>query len=149
MAFRASPADQAADRLHSAAIHLLRRLRRQDARLGIGPAGLSALSVLVFGGPKTVGELAAIEQVRAPTMSRLLAGLEANGLVVRTSDPADRRTTRVRPTALGKRVLERGRERRVHDLAGRLRTLTPEDVALLDRAAALIERLVAPPRSTP
>ena len=149
MAFRASPADQAADRLHSAVIHLLRRLRRQDARLGIGPAGLSALSVLVFGGPKTVGELAAIEQVRAPTMSRLLAGLEANGLLVRTSDPADRRTTRVRPTALGKRVLERGRERRVHDLAERLRTLTPEDVALLDRAAALIERLVAAPRGTP
>lgn len=149
MAARASPPEHVADRLHSAAIHLLRRLRRHDARLGIGPAGLSALSVLVFGGPKTVGELAAIEQVRAPTMSRLLAGLEKNGLVVRTSDPVDRRTTRVQPTALGKRVLVRGRERRVHDLAGRLRTLTPEDVALLDRAAALIERLVAAPRSTP
>ena len=66
------PAEQAADRLHSAAIHLLRSLRREDARLGVGPAGLSVLSVLVFGGPKTIGELAAIEQVKAPTMSRIV-----------------------------------------------------------------------------
>jgi len=60
-----------ADGLHSAAIHLLRRVRKQDTKTGEGPARLSALSVLVFGGPKTLGELAAAEQVRPPTMTRI------------------------------------------------------------------------------
>ena len=66
-----------ADRLHSAAIHLLRRVRKQDEASGVGPAQLSALSVLVFAGPKTFGELAAAEQVKPPTMSRIVAGLSA------------------------------------------------------------------------
>src|SRR3954463_14052103 len=64
-----------ADRLHSTAIHLLRRVRKQDVAIGQGPARLSALSVLVFGGPKTLGELAAAEQVKPPTMSRIVAGV--------------------------------------------------------------------------
>ena len=65
-----------ADRLHSAAIHLLRRVRKQDAATGEGPARLSALSVLVFGGgPMTLGQLAQAEQVRPPTMSRIVSGL--------------------------------------------------------------------------
>jgi DNA-binding MarR family transcriptional regulator len=63
----------AADRLHSAAIHLLRRVRQQDTASGVGPAQLSALSVLVFAGPKTLGDLAAAEQVKPPTMSRVVA----------------------------------------------------------------------------
>ncbi len=63
-----------ADRLHSAAIHLLRRVRKQDAATGEGPARLSALSVLVFGGPMTLGQLAAAEQVKPPTMSRIVPG---------------------------------------------------------------------------
>ena len=62
--------------LHSAAIHLLRRVRKQDAATGEGPARLSALSVLVFGGPMTLGQLAAAEQVKPPTMSRIVTGLE-------------------------------------------------------------------------
>src|SRR5262252_4263793 len=74
---------QIADRLHSAAIHLLRRLRIRDSAIGIGPAQLSALSVLVFGGPRSLGELADAEQVRPPTMSRIVGGLVRSGLVKR------------------------------------------------------------------
>src|SRR5271169_3195797 len=70
----------AADCLHSAAIHLLRRVRKQDSASGVGPAQLSALSVLVFAGPKTLGELAAAEQVKPPTMSRIAAGLKRSRL---------------------------------------------------------------------
>src|SRR6266850_1938157 len=88
---------ETADRLHSAAIHLLRRLRVRDRESGVGPAQLSALSVLVFGGPRSLGELADAEQVRPPTMSRIVAGLERAGLVKR------------RKTEDGRRVrLERG-----------------------------------------
>ncbi|MGH7645171.1 MAG: MarR family winged helix-turn-helix transcriptional regulator, partial [Gemmatimonadales bacterium] len=128
-----------ADRLHSAAIHLLRAVRRQDARLGIGPTGLSALSVLVFGGPRTMGALAAAEQVRPPTMSRLVATLERNGLVEREGDREDRRRTVVRATSMGGVVMRRGREWRVADLAERLQTLGGPDLALLARAADLME----------
>ena len=74
---------ETADRLHSASIHLLRRLRVRDRESGVGPAQLSALSVLVFGGPRSLGELADAEQVRPPTMSRIVAGLERAGLVKR------------------------------------------------------------------
>src|ERR1700692_3734299 len=86
----------AADRLHSAAIHLLRRLRKQDAASGVGPAQLPALSVLVFAGPKTLGELAAAEQVKPPTMSRIVAGLARSRLIDITADPHDARRMRIR-----------------------------------------------------
>ena len=132
-----------ADRLHSAAIHLLRALRREDARLGVGPAKLSALSVLVFGGGRTISALAEAEQVRLPTMSRLVAGLERDGLALREPDPRDGRASLVRATALGRSVLRRGRERRVGELARRLATLNTADRELLGRAAGQIERLAA------
>ena len=80
-----------ADRLHSAAIHLLRRLRVEDEALGISAPRLSALSVLVFAGPRRVGELAEAEQVEPPTMTRLVDGMERDGYVVRGPDPDDRR----------------------------------------------------------
>src|SRR5580658_5800755 len=83
-----------ADQLHSAAIHLLRRLRKQDIAIGEGPARLSALSVLVFGGPKTLGELAAAEQVKPPTMSRIVAGLARSRLIEITADSRDARRKR-------------------------------------------------------
>ena len=88
-------AERTADRLHSAAIHLLRRLRREDAQSGLSAPRLSALSVLVFGGPLTLGELANAEQVRPPTMTRLVTALEADGLVTREPDASDGRLTRV------------------------------------------------------
>src|SRR5205807_9274864 len=88
---------EAADRLHSAAIHLLRRLRVGDRESGIGPAQLSALSVLVFGGPRSLGELADAEQVRPPTLSRIVSGLERAGLVKRESTEDGRRVRLVAP----------------------------------------------------
>ncbi|HKE91758.1 MAG TPA: MarR family transcriptional regulator [Gemmatimonadales bacterium] len=140
MTERASP-PAVADRLHSAAIHLLRALRREDRATGVGPAKLSALSVLVFGGPRSIGALARAEQVRLPTMSRLVAALERDGLAARTPDPADGRASRVHPTARGRSVLHRGRARRVEALTRRLAQLPEADRALLSRAADLIEGL--------
>lgn len=140
MTGRASPT-AVADRLHSAAIHLLRAVRRTDATLGVGPAQLSALSVLVFGGPRSIGALARAEQVRLPTMSRLVRSLERAGLATRTPDPADARACRVHATALGRRVLRRGRALRVASLARRLEQLAEADRALLTRAAEVIEGL--------
>ena len=135
--------DEVADRLHSAALHLLRLVRREDVATGLSPARLSALSVLVFGGARTVGELAAAEQVRSPTMSRLVAEMEAEGLVERRPAAADRRVVMVTATGKGRRVLQDGRRRRVSTLAARLSALDGSDVALLDRAAALVEHMVA------
>ena len=135
-------AEEVAERLHSAAIHLLRLLRREDVASGVSPARLSALSVLVFGGPRTVGELAAAEQVRSPTMSRLVADLEREGLVCRAPSVGDGRAVVVTATAKGRRVLMAGRGRRVAALASRLDGLDPREVAVLDQAAAIVERVV-------
>jgi DNA-binding MarR family transcriptional regulator len=96
-----SAAFSVADRLHSTAIHLLRRVRKQDVASGEGPARLSALSVLVFGGAKTLGELAGAEQVKPPTMSRIVAGLARSKLVQITADPQDGRRMSIRPTPKG------------------------------------------------
>src|SRR3979490_1835302 len=95
-----------ADRLHSSAIHLLRRVRKQDAATGEGPARLSALSVLVYGGPMTLGQLATAEQVKPRTMSQIVAGLKCSGLARIAEDTRDARRIRVSVTAKGKRVLQ-------------------------------------------
>src|ERR687887_2693253 len=97
---------EAADRLHSASIHVLRRVAREDPASGLSAARLSALSVLVFGGPRTLGELAAAEQVRPPTMTNIVRGLEEAGVVRRDADPHDGRIARVRATAKGERILQ-------------------------------------------
>jgi DNA-binding MarR family transcriptional regulator len=133
--------EDVADRLHSAAIHILRLVRREDAATGLTAARLSALSVLVFGGPRTVGELAAAEQVRSPTMSRLVAEMEAEGLVERHPSTADRRVVMVMATAAGQRILHEGRRRRVATLAERLHGLAAADLEVLDRAATVMEEL--------
>ena len=130
-----------ADRLHSAAIHLLRRLRREDDASGLPAPQLSALSVIVFGGPLTLGELARAEQVRPPTISKLIVELEAQGLVEREVDPADRRIVRVRATPKGTKVLHEGRQRRVAALVASLGELSLRDRALLARALPVLERL--------
>ena len=140
----------AADRFHSAAIHALRYARREDDA-GVSPARLSALSVLVFGGPKTIGELAAAEQVRPPTMSAIVDGLEEDGLAKRAPDPSDRRLVRVQASAKGKRVLHRARERRIAALTERLSSLEPDEIETVRRAADLVDgalrRSSAPPRA--
>src|SRR4051795_5973527 len=131
---------EAADRFHSAAIHALRHVRREDPASGLSAARLSALSVLVFGGARTLGELAAAEHVRPPTMTRIVRALEVHGYVRRDSDPADGRVVRLRATAKGERVLWRGRERRVANLARLLGRLTPAEVRRVRAAADLVER---------
>lgn len=131
-----------ADRLHGVAIHLLRRLRQEDRATGLSGPRASALSVVVFGGPVTVGELAAAEQVKPPTMTRLVSALEAGGLVRREADASDARLTRVRATARGIRLLHEGRGRRVARLRSRLQELPPGELATLGDAAAILERIV-------
>ncbi|HUF49676.1 MAG TPA: MarR family transcriptional regulator [Longimicrobiales bacterium] len=110
-------ADDTADQLHALAIHLLRWARRDDELTGLSAPRLSVLSVLVFGGARTVTELAAAEQVAAPTMTRLLQGLEAAGYVTRRRDTGDARVVRVRATARGRQVLQAGRRNRLRRVA--------------------------------
>jgi len=131
-----------ADRLHSAAIHLLRRVRKQDVATGEGPARLSALSVLVFGGPKTLKELAAAEQVKPPTMSRIVAGLKRSQLVTIAEDPADARRMRITATAKGTRLLQKGREMRIAYLASQLERLTPAELSQLGAAVEILSRML-------
>jgi DNA-binding MarR family transcriptional regulator len=135
-----------ADRLHSAAIHLLRNVRASDVETGLSPARLSALSVLVFGGPRTISALAAAEQVRLPTMSGIVRGLEEDRLVRREDDPNDRRTARIHATARGRKLLLRGRARRVDNLAERLKALNRDELRTLAAAAELIERTLSSER---
>ena len=144
---RQPPLHDLAARLHGAAIRLLRRVRREDAAMGLPPGQASALSVLVFGGAAASGELARIEQVRAPTMTRMIDALEQRGLVRREADPADRRSVRVVATAAGVRVMQAGRERRVRALAQSLGQLGSRERATLAAAAAILERLTASPQT--
>jgi DNA-binding MarR family transcriptional regulator len=130
-----------AERLNAAAIHVLRSVRGADARAPIGPAALSALSVLVFAGPRTVGELARAEQVRSPTMSGVLKGLEAEGLVRRERVADDARRSVVHPTAKGRRLMERARRARIAVLAERLQALDERERATLLAATDLMERV--------
>ena len=134
--------DELADRWHSLAIHLLRRLRREDVKAGLTGPRLSALSVIVFGGPITFGELAAAEQVRPPTMTRLVRALERAQLVRREKDPADGRIARLRATAKGESLLHEGRTRRVRRLAEPLDELTAAERATLHDAAEILARVV-------
>lgn len=130
-----------ADQLHSAAIHLLRRLRVRDREAGIGPAQLSALSVLVFGGPKSLSELADAEQVRPPTMSRIVAGLERARLVRRHATE-DGRRVRLEATPKGVSLMWESRKRRVETLANALNALAQSERARLGEAAALLRHVI-------
>src|SRR5215831_1832002 len=98
--------------LNSTAIHLLRRIRVEDEALGIGPARLSALSVVVFGGPISLNDLAKAEQVKPPTMSRIVDALVRDGFVKREVDSTDRRAVTISATNKGTRIMHEGRGRR-------------------------------------
>ena len=134
--------DHLADRWHSLAIHLLRRLRREDTKVGLTGPRLSALSVVVFGGPITLGELATAEQVKPPTMTRLVRALEDEGLVRREGDPNDGRIARLRATAKGESLLHAGRARRVRRLATPIGELTTSERETLRAAAEILARVV-------
>jgi DNA-binding MarR family transcriptional regulator len=132
-----------ADLFHSAAIHLLRRAREEDPRSGLSPARLSALSVVVFGGPLTLGELAAAEGVRSATMTGIVNGLEADLLVRRRPHKSDGRSVLIEATPSGRRLLERARARRIDLIAARLANLPERDRELLWRAGRLLEERFA------
>jgi DNA-binding MarR family transcriptional regulator len=132
---------ETADRLHSAAIHLLRRLRVRDRESGVGPAQLSALSVLVFGGPRSLGELADAEQVRPPTMSRIVAGLESAGLVRRHATE-DGRRVRLEASTKGTKILQEGRKRRVESLAKAVSSLSEEEQQKLGTLTDLLQQVI-------
>lgn len=133
----------AADRIHSASIHLLRRVREVDgAAMGISPARASALSVLVFGGARSLTELAAAEQVTSATMNKLVTGMEADGLARRYPDVNDARAIRIEATAKGRRTLERGRERRLDLLEELLADASEAEIAAVETAASVVERAI-------
>jgi len=133
-----------ADKLHSAAIHLLRRLRAEDTATELSAPRLSALSVVVFAGPVALSDLAKAEQVRLPTISRLIKDLEREGLVRRMKVQDDARVQRVTATARGKKLLQEGRRRRIERLAADLAELSPAEWRVLGEAADLMERLTGP-----
>jgi DNA-binding MarR family transcriptional regulator len=131
-----------ADQLHSLAIHLLRKLRREDESSGLNAPRLSALSVIVFGGPVTLGDLARAEQVQPPTMTRIVHALEELRLVKKSKSSSDGRSTQIVATAAGRRVLTEGRERRVRKLAGQIAALKEAERATLIAAAEILVGVV-------
>ena len=135
--------DDLADRWHSLAIRLLRRLRREDVKAGLTGPRMSALSVIVFAGPITLGDLAAAEQVKPPTMTRLVRALEQEGLVRRESDPQDGRIVRLRATVKGQNLLAAGRARRVRKLSEPLSSLSVAEQSTLQEAAEILSRVVS------
>ena len=137
----ADATEATATRLHAAAIRLLRMARREDRATGLSGPRLSALSVIVFAGPLSLAELAAEEQVRAPTMSRTIDALVAAGLVTRETDAKDRRMVRIAATGEGRRLLDEGRRRRVQAITERLSRLAESERRALERGVELIERL--------
>jgi DNA-binding MarR family transcriptional regulator len=139
---RKSP-HQVADLLHSAAIHLLRRAAEVDAESGLTRARLSALSVVVFRGPLTLGALAEAEGVRSATMTNVVTGLERDGMVQRKPNAADGRSILVEATPEGRRALERGRARRIDAVAERLADLPADELDALWRAGELLEERFA------
>ena len=143
MASPGLPDDELAARLHSSVLHLLRRLAQEDRATGVSPPRLSALSVLVFGGPRTIGALATIEGVTPPTMTRLVAAMAADGLVDRLADAADRRLVRVEATERGRELLLKGRDRRVATLAAMIGPLTPKERRRLEATSSIIDGMLA------
>jgi DNA-binding MarR family transcriptional regulator len=137
-----SPAsEELAGRLRLA-INRLHRLLRQESLAGLSPAQASALGAVNRLGSPTLGELAAVEQVQPPTMTRIVASLAEAGMVTRSTDATDRRSARVRITPAGKRALERIRTLKNAFLTRRLAELSPEEQAGAADLVDLLERLV-------
>jgi DNA-binding MarR family transcriptional regulator len=132
----------AANQLHSAAIELLRRLRRSDAIGGLNGPRLSALSVIVFAGPVTLGNLADAEQVRPPTMTRIVNALETLELISKKTDEYDGRVILISATLKGKKVLLKARRQRIHRLADRIEALDSEDQAVFSSAIVVMARII-------
>jgi DNA-binding MarR family transcriptional regulator len=136
------PASPSAN-LHSVAIHLLRAVRVEDDKSGLSPSRLSALSVVVFGGPLRLGDLARAEQVQASTMSVLVRSLEEEGWVRRDPDPADGRSVLVSATPAGTEILEAARARRLRRLDALLEPLSEAERTTVDRAVDILQHALA------
>jgi DNA-binding MarR family transcriptional regulator len=134
--------DNLAELLHSTAIRLLRTVRRVDEASGLTAPRLSALSVIVFKGSITLGKLAEAEQVQPPTMTRIVNALEEQELVVKAQDPRDGRVIRIAATTKGKKVLIRGRARRVQFLSEQIRHLEKAEQENLSAALVTIQELI-------
>ena len=134
--------EETATRLHAVAIKLLRMVRREDDATGMTAPRLSALSVLVYGRPLSLADLAAAEQVRPPTMSRIVDFLVAEGMVTREPAPGDRRSVRIAATDKGRKLMEAGRDRRVRVIVERLHALAPSERRALERGVEVLERAV-------
>ncbi len=134
----AKESQELANLIHSTSIHLLRTLRQEDSKTGLSAPRLSALSVIVFRGPITLGDLAAAEQVRPPTISRIVDALVDLGLATRTRNTADKRSTLIESTSKGRQVMHDGRDRRVRVLANALVSLRQEQRQNLRSAIQLL-----------
>ncbi len=132
-----------ATELHSVAIHLLRRARQDDASFGLSAARLSALSVLVFGGPQRLTRLAQVEQVKPPTMTRMVQGMERDGLVRVDVDPRDARARNICATSKGRRLLEQARRARVAHLRRVVARASASEARQIERTTATLRRLLS------
>jgi DNA-binding MarR family transcriptional regulator len=130
-----------ASRLRVDLARVARRLR-QAADSGLSPSQTSALASIERCGPLTPSELAKVERVQRPTITRLLVRLEELGLVSRTPDPTDRRSTLLAVTAAGSELLASARTRKDVFLSERLAGLSASDRATLERAAELLEGML-------
>jgi DNA-binding MarR family transcriptional regulator len=134
------PSRDVIERFHRQAIRLLRGLRAVDEAAGFSGPRASVLSVLVFRGPHSLGDLARAEGVKPPTMSRLVRAMEAEGLVRVSAAGGDQRRIRIAATALGKRRMLAARDRRIDALERRLRGATAGESAALKHVVELLER---------
>lgn len=132
-----------AAKLRMAIVRTGRRLRQEAAAetAGLTPTATAALATIERHGPLTPSELAEIERVKRPTITRTLGHLEAEGLIERTPDPADGRSSLVAVNAAGRERLRRLRGRKNAYLARRMRELSPQEVATLERAAEILDRM--------
>jgi|SRR5215469_1130133 len=131
-----------ASALNSGAIHLLRSLAAVDRLAGLTPSRLSALSVVVFGGPQTLGALAAAEGVAGPTMTRIVDGLVSEGLVERQQHPSDGRSVAIAATSAGEKLMRAAAQRRISAIAEAIEDLPSSDRRRLAAAAGLLDVLV-------
>jgi len=132
--------DEMVRQLHSAALHLMRYVRTADTILGVPPAQLSALSVVVFGSGKSMSELAQTEQVTAPTMSRIVDGLVKEGLVRRGVDKEDRRSIMISATEKGRRIMLQGRSNREKQLLQIVEPLAKKELEVLQHASSILSK---------
>ena len=130
-----------ASRLRLSVMRLARRLRQENEG-NLSPSMLSVLASIHGAQPVTLGALAALERVQPPTITATVGRLEEAGLVRREADPSDRRVVRVALTDAGHQLIRRNRTRKTAFLARRLRRLPAEDLAALDRAALIVQRLL-------